>query len=176
MLGCKPEGRNIEQHDIFFGIATDLKNLVPKINAFWPEANEKIHIDAYRIINQVDHFDIEVVPRQQAEEGSERLFFLNLGGYKEHIFEEFHYKFLSIASGKAEATKKAKDTAFYKHYGFEGAVSHIDDKYGVDVDDIFEITDILGETDKTTYQIKISPASVQKEDELVIGYLPLSKL
>ncbi|MCJ0741686.1 DUF1543 domain-containing protein [Pedobacter montanisoli] len=176
MLGCKPQGRNTEQHDIFFGIATDLKNLVPKINAFWPEANGKIHIDAYREITRVNDFAIEIIPRNQAVEHAEKLFFLNLGGYKEHIFEEFHYKFLSVATGKAEATKQAKETTFYQHYGFEGAVSHIDDKYGVDVDDIFEIADILCEQDKTTYQIKITPTSGRQEDEPVIGYLPLSRL
>ena len=43
----------------------------------------------------------------------------------------------------AEATKKAKATSFYKHYGFKGATSHIDDKFGIDVDDIFNVADIL---------------------------------
>jgi hypothetical protein len=33
---------------------------------------------------------------------------------------------------------------FLQHCGFKGAgVSHIDDKYGIDVDDLYKVTDIL---------------------------------
>ena len=39
--------------------------------------------------------------------------------------------------------KVAKATTFYKHFSFEGATSHIDDKYGIDVDDIYNVNDIL---------------------------------
>lgn len=42
LLGCKPPGRHTEQHDIFFGIAASLRDLVPEIQAFWPEL-QKIH-------------------------------------------------------------------------------------------------------------------------------------
>ena len=31
MLGCRPEGRYTEQHDIFFGIGTSLKELIPNM-------------------------------------------------------------------------------------------------------------------------------------------------
>ncbi|WP_317129734.1 hypothetical protein [Flavobacterium gawalongense] len=50
---------------------------------------------------------------------------------------------LSVAESLGLASKNAKTTTFYKHYGFKGATSHIDDKYGIDVDDIYNIDDIL---------------------------------
>ena len=68
-----------------------------------------------------------------------RLFFINLGGYKENEFEEYHYKMLTACEDKSVAIQAAKQTAFYKHTGFKGATSHIDDKYGVDVDDILRL-------------------------------------
>ena len=43
MLGCTPKGRFTEQHDIFFGIGTSIKELVPDMKAFWPEAKGKIY-------------------------------------------------------------------------------------------------------------------------------------
>lgn len=46
MLGCKPKGRFTEQHDIFFGIGNSLKDLIPQMKIFWPEAKGQIHIDA----------------------------------------------------------------------------------------------------------------------------------
>ncbi|MBC7439220.1 MAG: DUF1543 domain-containing protein, partial [Flavobacterium sp.] len=38
MLGCKPEGRLTEQHDIFFGIGNSLKELIPSMKNLWKEA------------------------------------------------------------------------------------------------------------------------------------------
>jgi len=49
LLGCKPEGRHIEQHDIFFGIGYNLKELVPAMKEYWPGG--RIHIDAWREVN-----------------------------------------------------------------------------------------------------------------------------
>lgn len=34
LLGAKPKGRNIEQHDIFFGIGISIKALLPEILDF----------------------------------------------------------------------------------------------------------------------------------------------
>lgn len=106
MIGCTPKGRFTEQHDIFFGVGTSLKELIPDMISFWPEAEGKIHIDAWQKITQCDGYTIEVIPKEQLILQDEQLFFLNLGGYKENEFEEFHYKVLTVAKNKAEAIKK----------------------------------------------------------------------
>lgn len=177
LLGCKPEGRHTEQHDIFFGVGTSLKDLLPEMLDFWPEAKGKIHIDAYRVVKKIGAYRVDVVAKSAAEStNSNSLFFLNLGGYKPGEFEEPHYKMLVVTDQKALAIKEAKETAFYKHTAFDNAVSHIDDKYGVDVDDVFEIEDILPKTTKDKYTLKLTQASNLPEDELFLGYLPLSKI
>jgi len=177
LLGATPKGRNIEQHDIFFGIASSVKDLLPEMKAFWPEANGKIHIDAYRMVNKVGNFKVEVIAKaDEVKTDKTSLFFLNLGGYKQGEFEELHYKMLVVADQKAAAIKEAKETAFYKHTGFKGATSHIDDKFGVDVDDVFEIEDILAAETKSRYALKFSKSNNLPDDELVLGYLPLAKL
>ena len=56
ILGATPKGRNTEQHDAFFGIAESLKDLIPEMKKFWPEAKGKIHIDGYQELNFVDGF------------------------------------------------------------------------------------------------------------------------
>ena len=178
MLGCTPVGRFTEQHDIFFGIASCLKDLVPQIKNFWPEAKGKIHIDAWREVTMVDNYTIEIVAKDEIiNPTSENLFFINLGGYKENEFEEYHYKMLTIAENLGLASKNAKSTAFYKHCGFKGATSHIDDKYGVDVDDIYNLADILDESYKEKYSLKITKINTFfEEDSLRIGYLKLDKI
>lgn len=176
MLGCTPAGRLTEQHDIFFGIGKNLKELVPDMKTFWPEAKGKIHIDAWRTITQVDNYKIEICTRQENTSNQEKLFFINLGGYKENEFEEYHYKVLTVAKNKSEAIKKAKQTTFYKHYGFKGATSHIDDKYGVDIDDIYEIEDILAPQYKEHFTLKITKSESIEIETLEIGYLKIDKL
>jgi hypothetical protein len=104
------------------------------------------------------------------------LFFINLGGYKEHEFEECHYKIITAAKDKSEAVRRSKQTAFYKHCGFKGAESHVDDKYGIDVDDLHEIEDILPEEVKEKYSINLLAVDNGVKDELHIGYLKTDKL
>ena len=97
-----------------------------------------------------------ILKKSTAEPVLENLFFINLGGYKENEFEEYHYKILTVAENLSTASKKAKATTFYKHYGFRGATSHIDDKYGIDVDDIYNVADILSEHYTENYSLKIT--------------------
>jgi hypothetical protein len=176
LLGCKPKGRYTEQHDIFFGTGNSLPALVPDILAFWPEP-PKIHIDAWREVTEVDGYSIRLVAKEnKPEKKNAQLFFLNLGGYKENEFEEYHYKMLVVANDKAGAIQQAKASAFYKHTGFTGADSHIDDKYGVDVDDLYEIEEILPASFKEKYFIQIEPASAVTKDEWHLGYTKLSSL
>ena|SRR5918993_2278566 len=178
LLGCKPEGRFTEQHDVFFGVALSLKDLVPDLINFWPEAKGKLHVDAWREIQQVNGYDVAITRRVQNRPvpGGARLFFINLGGYKQGAFEEFHYKMVVAAPGKGEAIRLSKQTAFYQHTGFTGATSHVDDKYGIDVDDLFELGDILGDQFKSRYSIELTPTGEEKADTLHLGYFKLDKL
>lgn len=179
MLGAKPPGRYTEQHDIFFVIAGSINEVKPNIKAFWPEAKDKIHIDAWREVNNVEGYQITVVDKQadlMSPSSTNKLFFVNLGGYQENKFEEQHYVLLTVKKDKSLAFKEAKQTLFYQHNHFEGAASHIDDKYGVDVDDLYEIEDILSPEQKKKYRIDIKPVRGLSEDELHLGYLKLSQL
>ncbi len=175
LIGCKPPGRFTEQHDIFFGIASSLRELVPALTAFWPEA-PKIHIDAWREVTEADGYAIHIVPKDTKTVSAHKLFFLNLGGYKENEFEEYHYKMLAVATDKGVAVQQAKQTAFYKHTGFTGATSHIDDKYGVDVDDLYEIADILPASVKEKYSIQITLGNSLAKDVWHLGYTKLDSL
>lgn len=177
LLGCRPPGRFTEQHDIFFGIGTSVKDLLPEIKKSWPEAKGKIHLDAFREVNFVNGYEIEVLERAQFtdEGGSLKLFFINLGGYKKGEFDEFHYKMLVVAESQSEAIVLSRETAFYKHTGFPGAPSHIDDKYGIDVDDIFQVQEILAPVFKEKYHLTISKRE-GPEDEIHLGFFPFKKI
>ena len=178
LIGCKPQGRHTEQHDIFFGIAHSIKELIPEMKLFWPETKGVFHLDGWREVTQVDGQAIQIVLKEEAFafDKTQQLFFINLGGYKMGEFEEFHYKLITAAPDKSIAIQQAKQTAFFKHTHFEGANSHIDDKYGVDVDDIYEIEDILSSATKEKYSIVLTSAATIMNDELHLGYFKLDKL
>jgi Domain of Unknown Function (DUF1543) len=205
LLGCRPEGRHTEQHDVFFHIGESLESLIPAIVEFWPEAKGKIHVDAWREVTRVGDFSVSVRRRGDSAErltadgvaagdgegvvadaaNGPRLYFINLGGYKRDVFEEFHYKMVAVADDKGAAVRQAKATAFYHHTGFEGASSHVDDKYGIDVDDAHEIMDILPAALTEAYAIEIrryaegergASGGSSQEDEMHLGYFQLAKL
>ena len=184
LLGCKPQGRHTEQHDIFFTIAPHISDAITAMKNFWPEAKGGIHVDAWREVTNVDGYQIQIFNKYNAHHlvrrsEASQLFFINLGGYKKDEFEEFHYKMLTVAVEKGEAIRQSKQTAFYKHMGFKGstgATSHVDDKYGVDVDDVYKIEEILPADIKEKFSIHISGAKTEGSDEMHLGYFTLQKL
>jgi hypothetical protein len=184
LLGCRPPGRNTEQHDIFFGIGETLKDLVPAIKKSWPEAKGNIHIDAWRKVTNVNDYPIVVAAKHSmipVQHRERELFFINLGGYKENLFDEVHYKMLVVAANLEEAKVKARETAFYQHTSvspsanIQHATAHIDDKFGVDIDDAYPLKDILSAEFKEQYRLIISaPDPTLEEDELHLGYYRLT--
>ena len=177
LLGCKPPGRHTEQHDVLFAIGQTPKDLVEQINNFWPEAMGRLHLDAWREVTSVSGYQISVVEKPATgSKSANKLFFINLGGYQKDVFDEQHYVLLSVSPNNAEAVKNARQSLFYQHNEFPGAESHIDDKYAVDVDDLYEVEDILPPNQKEKYTIQISEAANLPEDEMHLGYFKLSTL
>ena len=134
-------------------------------------------MDGWREITNVDGHKVEIVAKDVTPPaGLLKLFFLNLRGYKQNEFEEFHYKIVIAAMDKGEAINSAKQTAFFQHTGFPGANAHIDDKYGVDVDDVYEIADILPAQVKQKYRILVCSAKEDSayDDDIHLGYFKLS--
>lgn len=185
-LGGRPKGRLIEQHDIFFGVANQVSELIADINNHWPEVKNKWHIDSYRAISKVDNYSIKLVESSNQVESVNglKLFFINLGGYQQGSFEEFHHKLLIVADTQADAIKQAKKSQFYKQFTYKNkdspfnAASHIDDKFEVDIDDIYNVNDLI-----SNLQILIEPidndshALVNADDDKeYVGYLSIKNL
>lgn len=188
-LGGRPKGRLIEQHDMFFGVADTLIELIPAINEHWPEVKNKWHIDSYRKVNSVGGYHIDWVAKTDSDAApistasaaaDLKLYFINLGGYLPDDFEEYHHKLLIVAPTQAEAVKQAKQSDFYKQFTFKdkdtpfNAASHIDDKLLVDVDEIYNVNELLG---AGSLQISIDKTAVERiEDKSYIGYLSIKNL
>ena len=185
-LGGRPKGRLIEQHDVFFGVANQVRELVDDINHHWPEVKNKWHIDSYRAITKVGNHTVKLIEsdNQAANDNALKLFFINLGGYQRGSFEEFHHKLLIVADNQKDAIKQAKQSEFYQQFTFKdkdtpfNAASHIDDKFQVDIDDIYDVNDLV-----SNIQILIEPRihnshelANADEDKEYVGYLSIKNL
>ncbi len=175
LIGCKPPGRHTEQHDVFFGIGEKIEDTFEDIKAFWPEAMQGgIHIDAWREVTRSGSSIIEVHSKQSLENpNSYHIFFLNLGGYCSGVFEEFHSKVLIATHSLDEAKRIAKTDyeAFFKKHDSP----HIDDKYGIDVDDVMKVNDILPQHLKEKYSIFVKHyEGSYHPDEIHLGYFFLN--
>ncbi|PWG81958.1 DUF1543 domain-containing protein [Pararcticibacter amylolyticus] len=180
LLGSKAPDRVVEQHDYFFGIAASLKDLVNQIRNFWPEAGNSLHIDGWREVTWVDGYAVKISPKDSSRKNSgKRLFFVNLGGYQSGKLEEQHYILLTVQDDRKGAIKSSTMTSFFKNSSIakiKSASAHIDEKYGIDVDDVYRIDDVLLPEAKNLYDIDLIPAINAKEDEIHLGYFKLDSL
>lgn len=167
LLGCKPNGRYTEQHDIYFGIANELAEMKSAMCEFWEESQGKLHIDAWRKVTHVDNHHIKVVERGDNTAQTLKLFFVNLGGYRTGDFEEYHYKQLIVAKTVEQAVLLAKETSFFQNH----VSPHIDDKYGLDVDDVFVVEDVLSANFRKKFTLEITSTEEVDQDPVNIGYL-----
>ncbi len=208
LLGSTPQGRNIEQHDMMFGVAKKLDDLIDRMKRFWhapviadlaarvsklyPQVDKEqlqkdllpalikrdaVHIDAWTRVDYVDGYKVVILPKELAGGNNGlRLFFINLGGYKQGEFEELHRKFFVVAANVSEAMKKAKAHEFMKEYAADnigkGATPHLDDQHKID----FEADDIICVSDQldNAYVLQLEQVESHPENELVIGYVKLN--
>ncbi len=180
MIGCKPEGKFTEQHDTMFSIAPDFLGTEQDARAHCPEC-EKIHIDAFRKVTMVEGYRISIVPKRETLPGQYKLFFINLGGYIAEVFDEFHDKMLIVAKDISEAQKIAKKSAFcLQHPGpSKDSLPHIDDKYGIDIDDTYDVEEILPERNRDKYSILIEDVLFKEhlpKDYISVGYQRYEKM
>ncbi|MDI1317152.1 DUF1543 domain-containing protein [Flavobacterium sp.] len=129
LIGGRLPNRYTAQHDIFFGIGQKVADVIPALKNFWPEATN-LHIDCWREVTNVNGFRIKVFPKidLNSTKSAISLFFVNLGGYKNGKFQEYHFRGLFAARNLKEAIKFSKKTSFYSNYGFKGAAAHVDSK------------------------------------------------
>lgn len=180
LLGSKARQRNVEQHDLFFGIAHELHELIPRMRDFWPGAGSSLHIDGWREVTHVEGYRVRVLPKPSSPSNTiKRLFFVNLGGYISGRLEEQHYTLLTVQDDRKWAVKAATDTDFFKIntiQAIKSAAAHIDEKYGIDVDEIYRIEDLLSTEDKESYTIHLEPHPDGLADSVHLGYLKLDKV
>lgn len=99
---------NIEVHDIQFVVVHQPTDAWPALREAWFGDKDKIHIDGYAIITWVDGYRIELSKEPATHQ--QKLYFVNVGGYKPSKLAELHEFDLFVANTPAEAKQKAINT------------------------------------------------------------------
>lgn len=105
VLGGRAEGAHIELHDVRFVAGETLEATLPALRHQWFGRRRGLHIDSYMAVRQVGRFAVEL--RQEAFGGAERLWFVNVGGYRPDSFAEDHAFCLVVATTAAGAKRQA---------------------------------------------------------------------
>lgn len=170
-LGGSAPRSNIELHDVVFVAAPTLEEAYPKLREKWFGYPEKIpHIDSYIELTHADGFQITLTADADHRE-DQKLYFVNFGGYTEHLFGEVHQSAFYVAKNKAAATQKAR-----KELCVGMIQSHLDDHLDVeglvevgmfDVDDVLEIDHVDG------YQLMFTTSEIKTTSLANPGYKKL---
>jgi hypothetical protein len=109
-IGGECEGANIEVHDMRFVVASSIAETYEELRRQWWGIPKSLHIDCWAEISSADSYEVTLRPEPFA--GSEKLYYVNLGGYDAAEFLEKHKNVFVVAQtvpeAKARAIKAAK--------------------------------------------------------------------
>ncbi|GBR71178.1 hypothetical protein GKA01_20340 [Gluconobacter kanchanaburiensis NBRC 103587] len=134
-LGGSVPGANIEVHDVQFAVARQTEDAYPALAARWFGTRDSLHIDAYGVVEWADGFRVTLEKEKPAHK--EKLYFINMGGYKKGDLREEHEFAFLVAETADQAKSKAKNTLLPDH-------SHRHKDNLMEVDDCIPLEQIGG--------------------------------
>lgn len=161
VLGGAAEKSNTELHDVVFAVGTTIEDCYFQLLDKWFGLHEKMHIDSYMELDVVDGFEISLQKERSADR-DKKLFFINLGAYKEGDFMEHHANTFLVGGLATEIKKRAKEKLLN---GYDEV--HKDDLY--EVDDMIAIEELDG------YHVHLNPTEKSQNLKPMNGYHVLPK-
>lgn len=116
VLGGRCANCHVELHDVRWVVGTNIEDTIPKLKQQWFGLKSGLHIDSYKAIRHVDGYAIELIEGHDvgkekaisASSTSEKLWFINLGGYDCNSLQELHQFGLVVAPSKQAAKARAR--------------------------------------------------------------------
>jgi len=105
-LGGKAPGANIELHDVRFVVAENIADTHETLRGQWFGTVKGLHIDSYMQVNDIDGYAVSLT--KEKPQTSQKLYFVNLGGYYPDKIAEQHEFLLCVATSEHDAKQKAK--------------------------------------------------------------------
>jgi hypothetical protein len=125
-LGGRAAGCNTELHDVVFAAGRRIEDTYEQLLGKWFGVPKGLHIDSWVALEVVDGFRISLASTPGA--AGPKLWFVNLGAYREGEFTEVHANAFMVADGASEAKARAKASLLAQGV----SQLHTDDLYEVD--------------------------------------------
>ena len=108
VLGGKVPGGHVEMHDVRWVIGKTIESTLPQLKSEWIGSLKGLHVDSYKLIKFVDGYQVtledEHIPYKITDN---KLWFVNMGGYKQNDMLEHHHFELVVAPSAQKAKQKA---------------------------------------------------------------------
>ena len=153
---------NVELHDVRFSIGETPEDCHDDLRQQWWGDAESLHLDCWGAVEQADGFDVELT-REIAPGSTDRLFFVNLGGYDPREFSELHKNILLVAEDAIAAKAKA-----LVQIG-SWSLPHKDKLFEVE-----KAVDITASMQRYGYFLRLTKAVAEKPFKFVCDYLPIA--
>lgn len=173
LLGGRPADARIEQHNVFWGAAYELKDLYGAIKRSWLAARQ-VHIDAYMCVEQIGDYDVMICEKKEVTnltnlDIEKKLFFVNLGGYQEGMMTEIHKVLLVVASDENEVKTTLIERLKLSYE--EDLFTHMDDCHLLSANIDVEIPNNLESNQKEfTVCLKKVRSGSDLYPKVVVGY------
>ena len=112
-VGGDSGNANVELHDVRFSVGETPEDCFDDLRKQWWGEPSSLHLDCWGAVEQADGYDIALSTAPVAD-ATNKLFFVNLGGYDPSEFNELHRNVLIVAADDVAAKAKAK--AQIKHW------------------------------------------------------------
>jgi hypothetical protein len=125
-IGGEFKNANIELHDMRFILAKSIEETYSELRRQWWGIPHTLHLDCWSELSQADGYKI-TLERTPSNE-TNKLFYVNLGGYNPNHFTEMHKNMFVVAETESKAKVRALKTVrhwniFHKDDVFEAEQS-----------------------------------------------------
>jgi hypothetical protein len=159
-LGGSAPRSNTELHDVVFAIGADIEATYEALMDKWFGTPKGLHLDSYMELDVVDGHSISLTREKPKgdKKGDKKLFFVNLGAYRDGVFGEFHAMKFIVTTDKAEAKKRGK-AELMQNWGSP-----------VHTDNLFEVDDCLEVGQVGDFYVSLEPTGAAEDLKPVNGY------
>jgi hypothetical protein len=162
-IGGSHDKSLIELHDMRFVVGQNIEDTYDQLRNGWWGVPNSLHIDAWGALEYADGYDI-YLSQDAVTNPTEKLYFINLGGYDPNEFTELHKNIFVVAENESKAKIKGiKQVLNWQSY-------HRDYQY--EVENILDLTNLAL---TKNLHIRLKPSEQKKEFKFTCKYLPIAK-
>jgi uncharacterized NAD(P)/FAD-binding protein YdhS len=161
-IGGDHPDANIELHDVRFVVGETIADTYPELRKQWWGTPSSLHIDCWAEISHADGYAVSLRP--EPSEGTERLYFVNLGGYDPTEFAERHRNMFVVGESEMEAKRRA--IRFAKSW----QEPHCDEIY--EAERVFGLSDAAGDN---RHYIHLTPGAPEGQPQFTSNYTPIGR-